>query len=617
MLRLAVFLPVAFAVGMALRWSGGHLAALVEERTAAHATAVADVLEADWVSFKIDGMHVALGGEAAESDVRILTAALSRMLPGGRFTDDTTRPSIPPERRATTRVDLFQGSDGITVTGQLPDAGTRAELLAVLRRAMPEAQIHDLTGLGTGADGLDGAEFAVAAAALGALSQAAIRLEPGRVEVSAGVPSEAERTEAEMLLRTTAGPGIEIELQLRVPRRLIVPFKIAIAKREGQYRLETCAVRDAVEAETLAAALALVDLREDRARCEIGLGGPDLEWAAAATAGLRALTALPDGRFELFGERAHLSSTGAERPAFERAMGMLGGSLPTGFMLEGELDEARDLLSGAGRLWLRIERQGEVMTLAGRVSGASAQHALVDLAGAQRGADLVDHARLASASPAVLAAQEDDPMRFQHAALAAVETMAAAGLGGTVTVTAAAVEADIVSLTSRAGASALRALSTGLPTGLILESRLTVDVPGAVAALPFSRERCIAALNEAVAERPITFDPGSTRLDAASERRIDDLAQLMARCDGARVEIGGHTDNQGRASMNERLSRARAEAVVAALQARGIGPRLAILTARGYGETEPVAPNDSEVGRALNRRIAFRAGADPERAGRR
>ena len=70
-----------------------------------------------------------------------------------------------------------------------------------------------------------------------------------------------------------------------------------------------------------------------------------------------------------------------------------------------------------------------------------------------------------------------------------------------------------------------------------------------------------------------------------------------------RIEVGGHTDSDGVPEENEILSQARADAVVSALVAQGVdGSRL---TAQGYGDTLPVATNETGEGKAQNRRIEF------------
>lgn len=75
------------------------------------------------------------------------------------------------------------------------------------------------------------------------------------------------------------------------------------------------------------------------------------------------------------------------------------------------------------------------------------------------------------------------------------------------------------------------------------------------------------------------------------------------------MEIGGHTDSQGRETMNQTLSQARAEAVLDALLAEEV--LTSFLSAKGYGEALPIADNSTEEGRALNRRIEFKL-VEPE-----
>jgi OOP family OmpA-OmpF porin len=69
------------------------------------------------------------------------------------------------------------------------------------------------------------------------------------------------------------------------------------------------------------------------------------------------------------------------------------------------------------------------------------------------------------------------------------------------------------------------------------------------------------------------------------------------------VEIGGHTDSQGGEDLNQELSSARADAVRAALIARGATDDA--IVAKGYGEAEPIADNETAEGRAANRRTTI------------
>ena len=70
------------------------------------------------------------------------------------------------------------------------------------------------------------------------------------------------------------------------------------------------------------------------------------------------------------------------------------------------------------------------------------------------------------------------------------------------------------------------------------------------------------------------------------------------------MEVAGHTDSVGNADYNEELSRQRAESVRQYLLDRGVAADR--VSARGYGELDPIASNETESGRAMNRRVEFR-----------
>jgi len=121
---------------------------------------------------------------------------------------------------------------------------------------------------------------------------------------------------------------------------------------------------------------------------------------------------------------------------------------------------------------------------------------------------------------------------------------------------------------------------------------------------PLSPQECVDAINAILDAEKITFAPGSADIESNARGSIDRIAEVMRDCTEVPMEIGGHTDSQGRETMNEQLSQRRADAVLAALLSRRV--LTGNLTAKGYGETEPIADNDTEEGREANRRIAFR-----------
>lgn len=96
------------------------------------------------------------------------------------------------------------------------------------------------------------------------------------------------------------------------------------------------------------------------------------------------------------------------------------------------------------------------------------------------------------------------------------------------------------------------------------------------------------------------FETGKANLEPESYKVLDELVSFLVRKEDVRIEIGGHTDNVGKPAANLKLSMDRANAVKDYLIAKGIKEER--LTARGYGQTVPIADNKTEEGRATNRR---------------
>lgn len=121
-----------------------------------------------------------------------------------------------------------------------------------------------------------------------------------------------------------------------------------------------------------------------------------------------------------------------------------------------------------------------------------------------------------------------------------------------------------------------------------------------------SKDACAASTDEILKGAGINFVTGSDRLGPRAVRVINNLAATLNHCmtdPSLSVEIGGHTDSQGDDGANLELSNRRAAAVVKALTDRGV-PDWS-MQAKGYGETSPIADNETAEGRAQNRRTTF------------
>lgn len=102
----------------------------------------------------------------------------------------------------------------------------------------------------------------------------------------------------------------------------------------------------------------------------------------------------------------------------------------------------------------------------------------------------------------------------------------------------------------------------------------------------------------------VTFDFNKSRLTLDAKKVLDFVAQSVKTHPEAKIEVGGYTDSKGSAAYNKRLSLGRARAVRVYLIEQGVPADQ--ITAVGYGEATPVAPNDTEEGRAQNRRVELK-----------
>ena len=104
-----------------------------------------------------------------------------------------------------------------------------------------------------------------------------------------------------------------------------------------------------------------------------------------------------------------------------------------------------------------------------------------------------------------------------------------------------------------------------------------------------------------VAVYGIHFDAGKATIQADSEAILQQIVALMQQNPTLKLMVAGHTDNVGAAAANQTLSEKRGQSVAAWLTSHGIAASR--LTSAGFGATRPVADNNSEDGRAKNRRV--------------
>lgn len=139
------------------------------------------------------------------------------------------------------------------------------------------------------------------------------------------------------------------------------------------------------------------------------------------------------------------------------------------------------------------------------------------------------------------------------------------------------------------------------------------NCPGTARNLKVDNVGCPIKLTQAVdIQLNVNFDTNKSIVKPQYFNEIKRVADFMNQYEGTRVEVQGHTDSRGSAAYNKGLSQRRADAVAAVLvREHGVAPSR--VSARGYGEENPIASNDNAEGRAANRRVVGQVSAKVER----
>lgn len=128
------------------------------------------------------------------------------------------------------------------------------------------------------------------------------------------------------------------------------------------------------------------------------------------------------------------------------------------------------------------------------------------------------------------------------------------------------------------------------------------ECPGTLAGVKVDKVGC--AIKQTIELKGINFEFDKAELDANARRILDAVAETLKGQPTMKVELAGHTDNYGPEEYNQSLSERRMTAARDYLIEKGANGDN--MTAVGYGESEPVASNDTAEGRELNRRVEFR-----------
>lgn len=604
--RLIGLALLAAAGGGALA-AGQWAATRIESRLEAEVRAELAAQSLGWARTAADGLNVRLGGTAPDEIQHLRAVAAASGAAAGvtglaRVSDGigiATQTGIAPP---PFRLEILRNEHGTSVIGLAPRAMQRRPVLDRLGRAAGPARLTDLLELTdhpAPPHWDEAVAFAVAAAEQ--MPRAKISVTPGRVEITAVTNGEAEKTRLEQALSLSLPAGVVLVTGISAPRPVIAPFALEIRRDADGTILDRCSADTIPTRDAILSAAANAGV-EGTPECEVGLGAPSPQWPVVAIAGIEALDALPAGRLTITDSQVVLDAPAQARDAYPAARDRLAQALPRSFVLTATLappdaDEA-DWEGGGdedgdGPLRLVVGTGPQGVSLHGAVPDERMGAALASLAAA----------RLGPAQSPALVLRDDLPAGWAARGMAAIEALDVLD-HGTATVTPALIALRGTTGDPAASDEIARRLGARLGTGAAYELALRYD-PRLDPALGLpSGQQCVDALNTAMQQAEIGFEPNRATLAGEVAPSIESLTAQMENCTVFRIEVGGHTDSQGSADFNRKLSADRARAVIAALAEAGADT--AHLTAVGHGADRPVASNATPEGREANRRIEFR-----------
>lgn len=550
-----------------------------------------------WAEVTADGLRVLLQGTAPDEASRFSVISLAgTIVDATRVIDDmsvTPSKGIAPPRFSA---EILRNHSGISIIGLIPAASSRADLLRQLTGLGASGQVADLleTAAYPAPKGWDAA-LRYATSALELLPRAKISVDAETIKITTMAVSAAEKELLQERLTRLAPPELHLVLDITAARPVITPFTLRFLIDAEGPRFDACSAespesRDAILSAARAAGL------QGRADCIIGMGVPSPKWARASGLSIASLAALGQGTVTIANADITLVAAEGSDPAlFDKVVGELENALPEVFALHAVLPSPGSEEAGGTPLFTAtLSPEGQVQ-LRGRIDSDISRDISSSYAKARFGSDQVHTAtRVVGDLPA------DWPVRV----LAGLEALSHLERG------ALAVTPDNLQLRGMSHREDTLAdvsgfLSAKLGEAESYELAITYEKPPEPKDQPLTAELCATQLSAVQRDSgKISFEPGSATVAAGSSIVLDQIADILERCGPVRLEIQGHTDSQGREGMNQTLSQSRAQSILNELRARRI--RTAAFIATGYGESAPIASNDSEEGREANRRIEFR-----------
>ncbi|MCL7408511.1 OmpA family protein [Marivivens donghaensis] len=556
------------------------------------------LLDADlgWVRVIGDGLQVVLEGEAPDEVFRLRAVnAAGGVVDASRVISNMGVANQTGIEAPDFAIEILRNDSGVSLIGLIPASTDRQNLNGRIATAAKGSTVTDL---------LEGADYPVpegwrsavnfALRALEVLPRSKISVSAGSVTINASADSGDQRRDLEQRIRSLKPDNVALALTITAPRPVVSPYITRFIIDENGARFEACTADTAASRDKILTA-AHANGYEGRDSCTLALGVPSRTWGDAVSQSINALGELGGGTLTVSDADVTVTApVNTDQATFDDVIGRLDNALPELFALTAHLPTTTENGDDGPEQFIATLSEDSKLDLSGRVPDDLTNMVIENYARAKFAGDEVIMGTLVDS--------EGLPAGWQVRVLAGLDALSNLS-NGTVTI-----QSDTILITGQTGDEEASANISGLLVEKFgSDATFSVDVEyvpqlDLVVETP-SSEDCVAQINVVTENRKITFDPGSATLTTDTLPVMDDIAEILSQCVDIELEIAGYTDSQGSEEMNARLSQNRAESVVSALRMRRI--ITSSFTAKGYGEADPIADNDTEEGREANRRIEF------------
>ena len=551
--------------------------------------------ELSWLEVSTDGTRVIVSGFAPDEANRfIATSKISSIINSERIIDQIiVKKQITPSTIEYV-LEILRDDNHISVIGFVPTNLQSKKLIMKLKVIAKDLEVRNL--LEVSSFPITDAwkktlDYAIASVEL--LPNSKISIAKEEIWISALSESIDDKIRIENQL-TSLDPGFfKLHLDIQSPRPLIQPFSLRFTMDESGASLDKCSASD--EYSKVVILSAMIKLGVDKeSNCEIGIGVPADSWVDAVI-----IAATYVKEFEIASltfENHNVSlvvsgNTGNDK--FENIIDKLKKALPNEFQVAATLQPVLTKEIDNTNTFTVIKSLDGVVELKGFLNDHTAEIAVRSYASSIFGSNNINDS---------LRLSDKLPQNWPIQVLTGLEVVGLLDHGSLI------IEPNTILLEGKSANPEIKSivseiLSKKLGNDILYTLKLEYDEQLVPKPIGLDAKKCVLDINNVIETLGIEFAPGEIVLQKSSNDTLKNMADIMQTCYMVPMEIGGHTDSQGRKSLNLSISQARAEAVMDSLLSYDI--LTGNLIAKGYGESTPIADNKTSEGRNKNRRIEF------------